>query len=241
MHPSDRTELILNHEALARLAACTARSPESLRHALPSLRSKIDNCAGKPSLSVITYPASDKPVPACPQCAARSGIHVPVIVHLPRHAHICVAHRIWLRGPLTDVSAIPEYVVSQQLHDILAKSRSSVRLLEAGSAATDVLIAWISRQHFLHNRWNQRQEKLSTERRLPSTLLYYPEYVVLLELLATDRSRDLAFGTRSERQRFARLAQDRLSVPIFTRGEGHASPAARSAIAELLQIQKPFG
>jgi hypothetical protein len=106
------------------LAALTGTSETALRHALPALGTRTSS---RPSVRAAV---------ACRRCAALTGQHDPVPVHLPAHQRACTRHRTWLgRGIQIDLTAAPDIIRACQQAARLARQHGVARLVLAEATA----------------------------------------------------------------------------------------------------------
>ncbi len=105
-------ELKLNQPAAERLVTFSGISAAALHRALPTLTT--GSPGSRPIRNWNALGSWNRPVRACPDCAARTGGEI--LLHQPLHQTLCLRHNRWLAGRddnrTVDLTLLPEVLAS---------------------------------------------------------------------------------------------------------------------------------
>ncbi|MFE5706834.1 TniQ family protein [Rhodococcus koreensis] len=202
------------------LAAATGRSPRSLGHALPELRTA-------------TTPAAHPPEPlltrrrVCRHCAARRDAFRFASTWQPPEVNICPTHRIWIGPPVRglgvaqlDVSGVPEILHAQRRHYRLARRHGRRTAADAFAEAAHITALWA--RHAFYDRGRARLIRALVD---PAPLtgrlrhgdpvtpvVTYPQTIDLARVLAMPFWRRPASGDTDDLPRFQQHIDAHLGI-----------------------------
>jgi TniQ len=212
-------ELRLNQPAIGRLAAFSGMPAAALRRALPGLTA--GSPGPRPLRSWATLSHRNRPVRACPCCAARTG-GGEILLYQPLHQTICLSHDRWLAGRddnrSVDLTLFPEVIQAARRHIRLTRRREPSVLKHGYRQANEIAQDWFDRSSFLTPVWHERYDRIGATRAYGARVITYPETVGLTSLLSSPH--------------WTRLLQRgdyHLAIPAFLREAGrrigHPYPA----------------
>ncbi|MEU6237544.1 hypothetical protein [Kitasatospora sp. NPDC047058] len=192
------SEVYLNGDARARLAALSGVPQERLLRALPAWtqyepRQRYAGPAGLLHHGVEKVSAQG---PACPGCmAARTGNTASARVYLAPHQRVCGRHRFWLMsvpgtgGRLVDLRRCPEVIEAQRRHHrLLSRCADGAQAFAMAAAVT---ASWWAQPWPRGDAWSRRLEATRADDEdgprwqvLARDLVTYPDTVTVATMLA---------------------------------------------------------
>jgi hypothetical protein len=179
-------ELKLNRLAAERLAAVSSTPAAALSRALPGFAPFSHG--SRPLRTWNFIGPVNRPIRACPDCAARRG-GGEILLYQPPHQPVCLRHNRWLSGREdnrdVDLTRLPEAIDAARRHIRLTRRRDPPALKYGYRLANEIAQAWFDHPSFLTHVWHERYDRLGATHAYGARVITYPETVGLTSLLSS--------------------------------------------------------